>query len=317
MPATRRGPVILGVVVLCAHAFCCAMGHVVFVLGETSEQTDGVAKCGAMLNSFVANHANITTSLVLNSTGSLVPVQTAEVDVDFSPYCHIEYTLQPGDGNSRTLDGENLVETVEADFYPLVYNITRQLFGARMPFSLSACDTVFLYWLGQSLQIYNHLISAASSSLGDLSWPSGRNGAPGACPIANHPPAVQMPGSVSDFIPVTLTPFDTTWYTCTKGGETVSVPSGVLPIVDFTPPNYPVPVVWHQSGSIPVTRGSIKTCKLVPKPSLLIVTIVPCAFVFFVAVCLTCFCWSRCPVYKWRHPDDEKNKKTREQRLPK
>ncbi len=320
MPAARRGlTVALGAVVLCAHALC-AMGHVVFVRGETSDQiVDPVGTCGAMLNSFVVDRANITTSLVRNSTGTLVYVQTAEVDVDLSSFCYLEHTFRLGD-ETATLDDETsslfTKWVVNAMNHPWLYANLTQLI-ANLPSGFYACDLGFMYWLGRSYDFDSpnmllHLFSSRSRSTTAIGWPHGRGGAPGACPIANHPPAVQLPGA-SEFIPVSLTPFDTKWYTCAKGGETVSVPPGVLPILDLTPPLYPVPVVIYQSGSIPVKRGSIKTCKLVPKPALLIVTIVPSGFVFIVAVSLTCLFWSRCPVYKWRHPD-EKNKKTR---LPK
>jgi hypothetical protein len=124
-----------------------------------------------------------------------------------------------------------------------------------------------------------------------------------ACAVANEP---TIP-SDSD-ISVLLKAFNPKWYACTSGGATVSPRSGELLLIDFNTGwgSYPVPVVIAHSGSVSVTRGSIKTCKLVPKPALLIAVLVSVLSVFAIFVCLTCFFWARCPIYKYRHPPAKK-----------
>jgi hypothetical protein len=145
------------------------------------------------------------------------------------------------------------------------------------------------------------LSSFAPDMIPGVNWQAYYNftaaqGMPVACPVANEP----IIPSDSD-ISVLLKMYDPKWYACTSGGETVSPRSGELPLIDFSTWSYPVPVVIAHSGSVPVTRGRIKTCQLVPKPALLIAVLVPILSAFATFVGLTCFFWARCPIYKYRH----------------
>jgi hypothetical protein len=275
----------LGALIFSAHIFVC--GSTSFVTGaSTFDPFDTPSVCAAMVNSW------ITYGATTFQTSSTPPTTEADVSVDLSPFCTLrterDFVAALNEAKSREI-GLNSTYPFYSLSVPQLDMTTCVLmllnFSSVFPVSYSS----ILYW--------NRNVTAGDPP---------RDYFPILCPVANEPGVVP---SSSDDMPVSLQTYDPKWYTCTPGGAAVSPPSGALPVLDVSLQFYPVPVAIAHSGVIPITRGSIKTCKLVPTPQLLIVTIVPILSVFIIGVCLSCWFWSRCPVYKWRNPSVSAPKK--------
>lgn len=232
-------------------------------LGSSQGQFDPLTLCGAMMNSFITSFARPS-----DDSGS-----TVDVSVDLSPYCY--------------QDVVSLSVPVPTD---KIQRFGATIFNSTIPGPAYSCDLVrFAFWMAPG---YNLIIDYRNwHTNGTLNPPM-----PVACPIANKPVIAK-----EDDNPVLLKAYNPLWYTCSQGGETVSpLLAKILPRIDVSMSIYPVPIVISSSTGAAVASGNIKTCQLVPTPALLKLALGLSLGILGLVVCLSCWFWSRCPVYKLR-----------------